>query len=256
MALHELKTLFFCNPKAFLLQVVLHKLKKRSFSQPKHCLFEQAILLFSNAANFRNRHRKFPPSHNLLFAKNTAILFLFALTPYAVTPEPRTDSKPFRRRFVRKTGFGSCRRKYLQKYFRQSFESSPGVQRVATLGVFLRYFLHAAKSTNPFPFREVRGFANLEAAHINDKFALTKLNPSQKEIRGFPNLESAHPNNNFPLTKLNPSPLCGDYCPTFCKTQKVGQKNARSRRAAENVRTKKEELAIESNTLILTACCC
>ena len=56
-----------------------------------------------------------------------------ALNPYAVTPERRTDSKPFRRRFVRKTGFGSCRRKYLQKYFRQSFESSPGVQRVATL---------------------------------------------------------------------------------------------------------------------------
>ena len=188
--------------------------------------------------------------------KHTAILLQFALNPHAVTPEPRTDSKPFRHRFVRKTGFGSCRRKYLQKYFRQSFESSPGVQRVATLGVFLRYFLHAAKSTNPFPFREVRGFANLEAAHINDKFALTKLNPSQKEIRGFPNLESAHPNNNFSLTKLNPSPLCGDYCPTFCKTQKVGQKNARSRRAAENVRTKKEELVKVRETLILTACCC
>ena len=46
-----------------------------------------------------------------------------ALNPYAVTPEPRTDSKPFRRCLVQKTGFGSCRRKLLQKYFRQSFES-------------------------------------------------------------------------------------------------------------------------------------
>ena len=83
-----------------------------------------------------------------------AILFIIALNPYAVTPEPRTDSKPFRRCLVRKTGFGSCRRELFQDYFRQSFESSPGVQRVATLGVFLRYFLHAAKSTNPFPLRE------------------------------------------------------------------------------------------------------
>ncbi len=154
--------------------------KSRSFSQPKHCLFEQAILLSSNAASFRNRHRKFAPSHNLLSAKNMAIFSMSALNPYAVTPEPRTDSKPFRRRLVRKTGFGTCRRKLLQKYFRQSFESSPGVQRVATLGVFLWYFLHAAKSTNPFPFRELRGSANLDSARRNGGFALTKSKPSQR----------------------------------------------------------------------------
>ena len=47
--------------------------------------------------------------------KNDAVLFIFALNPHAVTPEPRTDSKPFRRRFVRKTGFGSCRQKTLLK---------------------------------------------------------------------------------------------------------------------------------------------
>ena len=57
------------------------------------------------------------------------------------------------------------------------FESSPGVQRFANLGVFLRYFLHAAKSTNPFPCRELRGSANLESAHPNNNFPLTKLNP-------------------------------------------------------------------------------
>ena len=51
------------------------------------------------------------PAITLLSAKNTAILFISALNPYAVTPERRTDSKPFRRRFARKTGFGSCRRK-------------------------------------------------------------------------------------------------------------------------------------------------
>ena len=34
---------------------------------------------------------------NLLFAKNTAILLIFALTPYAVKPEGRTDSNHCRR---------------------------------------------------------------------------------------------------------------------------------------------------------------
>ena len=123
--------------------MALHELKTRPFSQPKHRLFEQAILLSSNVANFRNRHHKFPPSHNLLSAKNKALLLMFALTPYAVTPKRRTDSKPFRRRFVRKTGFGSCRRKFLQKYFWQSFESrsQDGVPRA------FWFFSHTQKVT-------------------------------------------------------------------------------------------------------------
>ena len=129
----------------------MHELKNPPFSQTKSYPFAQAFPY----CPFRKKlfhHKRFPfaPSHNLLSTKNVAILFIIALNPYAVTPEPRTDSKPFRRRFVRKTDFGSCRRKYLQNYFRQSFESSPGVQRAAALGVFLWYFLHAAKSTNPY----------------------------------------------------------------------------------------------------------
>ena len=38
-------------------------------------------------------------------------------------------------------------------------------------------FLHDAKSDNPFPCREIRGFLNLESAHPNNNFPLTKLNP-------------------------------------------------------------------------------
>ena len=98
--------------------------------------------------------------------------------------------------------------------------------------VLFGYFLHDAKSDKPFPlqrtsrfckprisapeqqlltnkiktvpFREVRGFPNLDSAHPNIKYTLTKLKPSQRELRGSANLESAYPNNNFPLTKLNP----------------------------------------------------
>ena len=59
----------------------------------------------------------------------------------------RTDSKPFRRRFAGKTGFGTSRWKFLQNHFRQSFESFPGVQRFANLWRAFWFFLHDAKRT-------------------------------------------------------------------------------------------------------------
>ena len=47
-----------------------------------------------------------------------------------------------------------------------------------------------------------------------------------RELRGFPNIDSAHPNNDHALTKLNPfAALRRLLFPTFCKVQKVGQKN-------------------------------
>ena len=50
-------------------------------------------------------------------------------------------------------------------------------QLFARPSMLFGYFLHDAKSNNPFPFREVRGFANLNSAHPNNNFPLTKLNP-------------------------------------------------------------------------------
>ena len=83
-------------------------------------------------------------------------------------------------------------------------------QLFARPSVFLRYFLHAAKSTkNRSLFGNARGFPNLESAHPNNNFPLTKLKPSQRELRGSANLESAHPNPNFALTQLNPSAALG-----------------------------------------------
>ena len=72
--------------------------------------------------------------------------------------------------------------------------------------------------------RENRGSANLDSAHRNGGFARTKLKPFPKEIRGFANLESAHKNSHFAQTNLNPSAALRRPFPTFCKVQKVGQK--------------------------------
>ena len=121
--------------KAFHFFIALHKQKKPPFLQTKSFSCAQALPCCPQTPSFSVLHLSFPPSHNLLFAKNTAFLLISALTPYAVTPEPRTDSKPFRRCFVGKTGFDTCRRKALQNLFRQSFESSPESRGSQTSGV-------------------------------------------------------------------------------------------------------------------------
>ena len=69
-------------------------------------------------------------------------------------------------------------------------------------GVLLVLFVQA-KRIKPFPRREFRGSANLDSAHPNNNFALTKLNPFGT-FRGFANLDSARRNGGFAEAKLNP----------------------------------------------------
>ena len=157
MALHEQKTAtFFRKQKLFFCTSLSLLSSKISFSiNKKLSVYTSHSILPSKAILFHHKHRKFPPSHNLLSAKNTAVLSMSALNPCAVTPERRTDSKPFRRRFARKTGFDSCRRKLLLNYFRQSFESSPESRGSQTSGVLLVLFVQA-KRIKPFPFGSSR----------------------------------------------------------------------------------------------------
>ena len=70
----------------------------------------------------------------------------------------RTDSKPFRRRFVGKTGFGTSHRRFLPNKFRQSFESSPESRGSQTSGVLLVLFVQA-KRIKPFPYGKVPRFS-------------------------------------------------------------------------------------------------
>ena len=110
--LTALESRLFYKQKAFL----LHKprlaiLKSQAFPQAQSFLFAQTFPYHHSKHPFSALHLPLAPSHNLLSAKNTAVLLSFALNPHAVTLEPRTDSKPFRRRFVRKNGFDSCCRK-------------------------------------------------------------------------------------------------------------------------------------------------
>ena len=67
-------------------------------------------------------------------------------------------------------------------HFNNSHESSGDLNRGRRTEsrVLFGYFLHDAKSDNPFPFREARGSANLDSAYPNNSFPLTKLNPFPK----------------------------------------------------------------------------
>ena len=177
MAFHKLKKQAFIANQNFFHQVALHKLKQLPFPQPKHNSFKQAFSYFSQklpifAANTINSH----PAITYCPPKNTAILLSFALNPHAVTPEPRSDSKPFRRFFCEKPVSTRAAGKLLQNYFRQSFESSPESRGSQTSGVLLVLFVQA-KRINPFLAGKLRSSSNLDSARRNGGFARTKLNP-------------------------------------------------------------------------------
>ena len=108
-----------------------------------------------------------------------------ALTPYAVTPERRTDSKPFRRRLVRKNGFGSCRRKLLQNYFRQSFESSPESRGSQTSGVLLVLFVQA-KRINPYSLAGRFEVLQSSNQRTKPKFRTNKIKSFRRPAAAFP----------------------------------------------------------------------
>ena len=157
------RSTFYCPQKPpFYVQKAfyLHKsfiagFKNRQFSQTKSLSFAQTFLLPSKATFFCPP----PPvctTLNLLFVKNAAVLLLFAWTPCAVKPEPRTDSNHCRR-YPEKCSFqhsrvlDDCRSLSLQKRIDRRFESSPESRGSQTSGVLLVLFVHA-KSTKNVPF--------------------------------------------------------------------------------------------------------
>ena len=84
--------------------------KSLSFAQAFPCRFQKPPIFTNQKPCFYPNFFLFPPKAtlfhppspirttlNLLFAKNAAILLMFALNPYTVKPERRTDSNHCRR---------------------------------------------------------------------------------------------------------------------------------------------------------------
>ena len=192
------KIRLFYKPKSF----INCPQKQHFFANQTLSVWTSLSLLPSQTTLFHHKRRKFAPSHNLLFVKNTAILLSSALNPLAVTPERRTDSKPFRRRFARKTGFGSCRRKTLLKS--TSIELWIAGRRTESRVLF-GYFLHNAKSEKPFPSQGDSRFCKPRISAHKRQIRTNKIK-SFWNFRGFPNLDSARRNSGFAEANLNPLP--------------------------------------------------
>ena len=133
---------WFVKKLAFSAHRRLSDKEKTFFSAQRHRLRTAPKLTCSNS--FQISLATVSLQYTFSFSKNNGLAL-------AVQPPFRTDSKPFRRRFAGKTGFGTCRRKALQNLFRQSFESSPESRGSQSSGVLPVLFVHA-KSTKNVPF--------------------------------------------------------------------------------------------------------
>ena len=71
--------------------------QKPAFFAPKAFLLYKPSLIVTQSTPFPPSALHSHPAITYCPPKNTAILFISALTPYAVTPEHRTDSNPHRR---------------------------------------------------------------------------------------------------------------------------------------------------------------
>ena len=130
--------------------------KKFPFLQTKSLSFSQIFPYCYPKQLFSTLHLPFALSLTYCPPKNTAVLLISALNPYAVKPERRTDSNHCRR-YPEKCSFqhsrvlDECRLFSLQKRIDRRFESSPESRGSQTSGVLLVLFVHA-KRINPYPF--------------------------------------------------------------------------------------------------------
>ena len=224
------KTALFRKPKVFRLQKALRfVLKSLSFSQPKHCSFEQlfAVLksrlfmckkpfIFTNLSLLLSKATLFHPpspistSLNLLFAKNTAVLLMFALILCCKAgASHRFKSLPAisgNTAVFHITG-------YLMNagHFRKNTVSTGDLNRGRRTEsrVLFGYFLHNAKSDNSFLLQEISRFCKPRISAPQLQLRTATIKTFSRELRDFPNLESAHKNNNLAQTNLNPLPLRG-----------------------------------------------
>ena len=142
---------------------------EKVFSLSDSLVWAENASFFANQKPFIRTNRSlFPPKAtlfhppppistplNLLFAKNTAVLLISALNPYAVKPEHRTDSNHCRRypeycSFSQNRLPDECRSFQKKSRIDRRFESSPESRGSQTSGVLLVLFVHA-KRINSFP---------------------------------------------------------------------------------------------------------
>ncbi len=223
-AFYKWKTFGLRKRTAFTVPAKLSDKEKTFFSAQRHRLRTAPKLTCSNS--FQISLATVSLLYTFSFSKNISLASVVQL-PF------RTDSKPLRRRFAGKTGFGRSRRKFLQNHFRQSFESLPGVQRFANLNLletwspcsrpfailpvsavsdaqklatgnflcvracFLVTFCTMQKVTIRIPLQGASRFCKPRISIPQPQFRTATIKTFLRKLRGSANLESAHKDNTF-----------------------------------------------------------
>ena len=143
---------FFDSRKrdAFSAHAKLSDKEKTFFSAQRHRL--RTATKLTSSYTFHPRKPTVSLQYNNPFSKNLSLASALQLSF-------RTDSKPFRRRFAGKTGFGRSRWNFLQTHFRQSFESSPESRGSQTSGVLFGSFCTTQKARKTSLSQEVSRFS-------------------------------------------------------------------------------------------------
>ena len=148
--------------------------KAAFFTNQKPFFCTSPFSSLSKATLFHLKHHKFPPSHNLLSTKERRCSFDVRSNSLRCNVRTSHRFKAFSPPFCAKSRV----RLMPPENFAEIFsDRALNRGRRTESRVLFGYFLHDAKSDNPFPCRELRGSANLDSARRNGGFARTKLNP-------------------------------------------------------------------------------
>ena len=156
------KRQLFSQAKAFLLQVALHELKNQPFINQKLFFCTSLSLSLPKAPLFHHKRCKFALSHNLLSTKAYGYSFAVRSKSSCCNAGTSHRFKAFSPPFCAKNRFRLVPSETSVKIF--SGRALNQGRRTESRVLF-GYFLHDAKSDNPFPFRKARGSANLDSAH-------------------------------------------------------------------------------------------
>ena len=131
-----MENLWFAKKNSFFSSCKANRKRKAFFSTPQQPL--RTVPKLTSSCKFYPRKPTVSLQYNNSFSKNNGLAS-------ALWQPIRTDSKPLRRRFADKTGFGTSHRRFLPNKFRQSFESSPESRGSQASGVLFGSFCTTQK---------------------------------------------------------------------------------------------------------------
>ena len=168
--------------------------QKPAFFAPKAFLLYKPSLIVTQSTPFPPSAFHSHPAITYCPPKNTAVLLISALTPYAVKPEPRTDSNHCRR-YPETCSFQHSRlpdeRRSLSQKHRidRRFESWVAGLRPAC---FLVTFCTTQKVTTRIPLQETPRFSKPRISAPQPQLRTATIKTFLRELQGSANLKSAH----------------------------------------------------------------